>query len=71
MREFEDELEKLKRLYDEGFLKDEDLIKKLHEIIKRKESLKKSVRDQQDWNLDFTTQNFTVNDLLFLVNSLN
>lgn len=69
MKEIEEELAKLKRLHDDGFLKDEDLINKLKEIVKRREKLKKSIEDQKDVNLDFAIKNFTVSDLLFLINS--
>ena len=69
MIESEEELRQLKRLYDEGLLKDEDYIEKLKEIIKRKEKLKKSVDEQRDMNLNFATKYFTVKDLLFLIDS--
>ncbi|WP_046759348.1 hypothetical protein [Kordia jejudonensis] len=68
MKEIEEELKKLKNLYDDGFLKDDDLIKKLSEIIKRGEKLKKSIKKQEDTNLEFVTNNFTVEDLLLLIN---
>lgn len=71
MKEIEEELKQLKRLYDEGLLKDEDYIEKLKEIVERKEQLKKSVDEQRDMNLSFATKYFTVNDLLILIDSMN
>ena len=70
MKEIEDELEQIKRLYHDGLLKESDYIKKLKEIVKRKEEkLKESVDNQESANLDFAIQNFTVSDLLILLNS--
>ncbi|WP_430409203.1 hypothetical protein [Kordia sp.] len=68
MKEIEEELKKLKRLHDDGFLKDDDLLKKLEEIVKRREKLEKLVENQKESNLNFVTENFTVDDLLLLIN---
>jgi hypothetical protein len=65
--DIEERLRELKRLYDEGYLKDEDLIERLEEIVKRKESLKKSIANQKNINTKMV-ENFTLDDLLLLLN---
>jgi len=64
----DENIRELKRLHDDGLLKDEDLVEKLKEILKEKESLRKSISEQKNVNIDTVLQNFTVNDLLLLIN---
>lgn len=64
----DENIRELKRLHDDGLLKDEDLVEKLKEILKEKENLRKSIAKQKNVNIDTVLQNFSVDDLLLLIN---
>lgn len=66
--EINEQLEQLKRLRDEGFLKDEDLLEKLKKIVERKENLKNSINQQKLININMLLNEFSESDILLLIN---
>ncbi|AXG70019.1 hypothetical protein KORDIASMS9_02248 [Kordia sp. SMS9] len=64
----DENIRELKRLHDDGLLKDEDLVEKLKEILKKKESLRDAITEQKNANIDIVLKHFTVHDLLLLIN---